>query len=503
MPTQTQSQKDYAETLEAVDALKKDNGGDISKFSDVAMKSYTDLLDKADALYQKVLAEDKEAKLREAASGSAGSYVKASFLGNEVPGKGEFPGLSADPRTGELYALDGAYKSMAEDKIKQLKSGEYKDAFDSYLRTTLLGGRIDAKTQTTLNNGSEHVLEAKKGANMKILAEGTDTGGAYWLPPDFRPDLIKKEIVMSTVRPDAKVYTTGTDHITFPAVSYNGSTVDDTYAQLFSAGTRLSWRNSAGSTSDFSEATNPIAGQVNIPAQLATCAVILMREMVEDNSFDILGYISEIGGEAFALGEEYAYTVGSGAGQPQGFTTHPSFGISYSTYATVAGSTYWGGKVTMASTTVVWGAAGSMGSTTTTTGLFGMEAILPPQYEANAKWYASKFTYSGIKGINSGTATMPQWGFGTNWPNYSEKLDNQPLLGYPIRKNMFVPSVTNATTFIYLGDMQGYYIVDRVGISVEVFREVYGLRDQVVVYMRKRTGGQLVHYWKMKCGTST
>jgi HK97 family phage major capsid protein len=68
---------------------------------------------------------------------------------------------------------------------------------------------------------------------------------------------------------------------------------------------------------------------------------------------------------------------------------------------------------------------------------------------------------------------------------------------------MFVPSVSNATTFVYLGDMQGYYIVDRVGISVEVFREVYGLRDQVVVYMRKRTGGQLVDYWRMKCGTST
>jgi HK97 family phage major capsid protein len=51
---------------------------------------------------------------------------------------------------------------------------------------------------------------------------------------------------------------------------------------------------------------------------------------------------------------------------------------------------------------------------------------------------------------------------------------------------------------LVLGDMRGYFIADRVSLSVEVFREVYGLRDQVVVYMRKRVGGQLVHYWRMK-----
>jgi HK97 family phage major capsid protein len=63
-----------------------------------------------------------------------------------------------------------------------------------------------------------------------------------------------------------------------------------------------------------------------------------------------------------------------------------------------------------------------------------------------------------------------------------------------------MPDVTLATFGIplVLGDMKGYKIVDRVGLSVEVFREVYGLRDQVVVYARKRVGGQLTDYWRMK-----
>ena len=36
------------------------------------------------------------------------------------------------------------------------------------------------------------------------------------------------------------------------------------------------------------------------------------------------------------------------------------------------------------------------------------------------------------------------------------------------------------------------------GLSIEVLREVAALRDMVVVYARKRTGGQLVKDWMVK-----
>jgi len=470
----TQLQKDYKATLDEIDAIKKDNNG-VENMSPAAKSTYVGLLDKADEIFKNVELEDRETKIRELVGKSVGSFVASSFLGQVPDGDGELPGISADPHSGELYALDGAYKGMAQKKLDELKSGPYKDAFVDYLRSK--GDRA-----------------AMKGNNFKILAESPDSAGGFWVPPDFRPELVKKMALMATVRPNAKVYTTGTDHITFPAVNYNGVAADDANAQLFTSGVRFTWRNSQGSTSDFSEATNPIAGTVNIPVQLATAAIVLTREMTEDASFDILGYINDLGAEAFTLGEESAYTNGSGAGQPQGFTQHPSMAIAYSTYATVAGSTYWGNKVLTGSTTVAWG--------TSTTGIIGVEAQLPPQYENNAKWWASKATYSAIRSINAGTATLPQWSLGDSYPNYSNGM-SPSLLGYGIMKNQFITAVTNAVQFAYLGDMSAYYIADRVGLSVEVFREVYGLRDQVVVYMRKRTGGQLVQYWKMKALSST
>jgi len=326
------------------------------------------------------------------------------------------------------------------------------------------------------------------------LNEGSDPSGGFWLPPDFRPELVKKMSVMATVRPNARVYTTGTDHITFPSVNYNGSTSDDTYANLFTSGVRFSWRGSNASTSDSSEATNPIAGQINIPVHLATAAIIMTREQLEDNSFDILGYISELGAEAYALGEEAAYTNGTGAGQPRGFLQHPAMGIAYSTYSAVAGVTYWGNQILSGTTTIAWGGV--------TTGIIGTEAKLPAQYEPFAKWYGNKTTFASIRAINAGTATLPQWSLGDAYPNYSNGM-SPSLLGYGLAKNQFMADPATSAKYLALGDLKGYYIVDRVGLSVEVFREVYGLRDQVVVYMRKRTGGDLVHYWRMKVLSST
>lgn len=471
-------QKALKSVMDEADALIKDVGE--RQPTDAENVKLNELSAKATNLKNQIDKLSELEAVRDWTKQSSGSTVKAAeFQRQAMDGEGEIPGVSMNPHTGEMFAVDGSFKSVGQKKLDALKAGGYKDAFADYIRTQGLG-------------------RSMKGEAMKILNEGADTSGGFWIPPDFRPELVKKIAVMSSVRQNASVYTTGTDHITFPAVTYNGSTSDDTYANLFTSGVRFSWRGSYASTSDISEATNPIAGQINIPVHLATAAIILTREQLEDNSFDILGYITELGGEAFALGEELAFTgtssAGTGAGQPRGFLNHPSMGIAYSTYSTVAGVSYWGNLFYSGTTTVAWGGA--------TTGIIGVEANLPPQYEPNSKWYGSKATYSAIRAINAGTATLPQWSLGDAYPNYSNGM-NASLLGYGLVKNQFMAAPATSAKYLALGDMRGYYIIDRVGLSVEVFREVYGLRDQVVVYMRKRTGGDLVHYWKMKLLSST
>ncbi len=89
------------------------------------------------------------------------------------------------------------------------------------------------------------------------------------------------------------------------------------------------------------------------------------------------------------------------------------------------------------------------------------------------------------------------WYSGDSFPSVNNGF-NPTLLGYPVVKNQFMPDIAAANEPLALGDMKGYYIVDRVGLSVEVYREIAALRDMVVIYARQRTGGQLVHDWRMK-----
>jgi len=406
------------------------------------------------------------------------AVVPATFDRLALTEEGEIKGLTADPKTGEMMVLPGFHSEEGERNLKALKSGAYTDFFVQKLRA-------QANFKTAHDWRSQI-----KGNAMKILNEGSFTAGEAWIPPDFRANLIQRMATMVSVRPNATVMTTGTDHVTFPQAVY---TTDDKYT----SGLRATWQGSGAQTSDPAEATNPIAGQVRIPVFLLTANIIVQREQVEDNSFDLLGYITKLGAESYALTQEDTYTSGNGVSKPFGFTVHPAASIANGSTSTINGTTYTGGEIFSGTSGVLaWGNAGA-----TNTGVIGTEAVLPPQYEAGAAWYAQKQTYSILRGLNAGTATLPQWSLGESWPNYANGYQAS-LLGYPVKKNQFMDSVatgvTSQTPVMTLGDMSAYWIVDRVGFSVEVNPWVYQARDQVLIYMRMRTGGQLVEYWKMK-----
>lgn len=443
---------------------------DIAKFKELTAKA-RELAGAIDA--EKALKDVRD--WSNASNGEA--VVPATFDRLALTEEGEIKGLTADPKTGEMLVLPGFHSEEGKKNLDALKSGAYLDFFTQKLRAQ---GNIK-----TAGNWTSQI----KGNAMKILNEGSFTAGEAWIPPDFRAQLVQRMATMTSVRPNATVMTTGSDHITFPQAVY---TSDDKYTSPF----RATWMGSGAQTSSPSEGTNPVAGQIRIPVFLLTANILLQREQIEDNSFDLLGYITKIGSESFALTQEDTYTNGNGVSKPVGFTVHPTASIANGSTSSVAGTTYSGGEIfTSTSGALDWGS--SVGGS----GVRGVETVLPPQYEAGAAWYGQKSTYGGLRDLNAGTATLPQWSLGESYPNYANGY--QPtLLGYPVRKNQFMPTVaestSNQTPVLALGDLSSYWIADRVGFSVEVNPWIYQDRDQVLVYMRMRTGGQLVEYWKMK-----
>jgi HK97 family phage major capsid protein len=394
---------------------------------------------------------------------SAGSAVKSGFSGEALPGEGDIEGVTADS-SGYLYDVAG----VGNAKLKALKSGAYKSAFVDYLR---------ARPGKTLPDKS-----------MKVLMEGLDSAGGFWVPPDMRPELIKRMAGVTGVVSDVNKFTIGSDIVSFPTVSYVAS-------NQYTSGVRFSWTAEAPA-SDISEATNPVAGRVNIPVHTATCAVIMTRALLEDSQFDILGYVTGLIGEAFALGEDDAYINGTGVGQPQGILTATNATVAH-IFATGLGGMYVPSGISAA---VSW-AGTAIGTPESGEGFIGMEHAMPPQYDAGVKWYAHKTAYAQARAIVD-TTGRPFWA--NSYPDYTNGYQST-ILGKPVVMDNFVPVPAADSYSVILGDLKAYYAPQRVGISIEVLRELRALKDEVIIYARRRFGGQLVKDFQvkvMKLGTS-
>ena len=455
-----------SELLRKADALKtaaEMKGG----WSEEDAKLYEGLLTEAEGEKKHADAEARHAAIKAWAEKPDGqSVVKAGFADEALPGEGNAEGVTAGGY--EMYATS----KLGERKLTALKSGAYKDAFRDYI-----------------TNSTRHGAEWRgqmKGEALKVLQEGRDDAGGFWIPPDVRSDLIKKMAATAVIRRNAYAFTTGSDMVTFPKVTY---TTDNKYT----SGVRFSWTAEAPATS-ISEATNPVAGRVTIPVYTATAAIILTRAMIEDSQFDVLGFASNLLGEAFGLGEEDAFTSGDGAGKPEGILTH-----SNATVAHASGGMY---VFSGSSANVTWAGA-TIATPVSTQGLLGTEAALPPQYENGAKWYFNKSTKAMIRSLVD-TTGRPLWIPQDTYPTYANGY-TPSLLGYGFESAQFMPDPAADSKSVLFGDLGGYYIADRVGLSVEVLREVRALQDEVVLYARKRVGAKLVHDWRvklLKLGTS-
>lgn len=394
-----------------------------------------------------------------------GSAVAGGFAGEDVSFVD--PAMMAmveDPKTGETYitedkSVPSEYKSLGAAKLKTLKSGAYKDAYVEYVRARGLG-------------------RAMKASAMKVLQEGVDTSGGFWVPPDIRSELIKKEATVPGVWNDVNKFTVGSDLVTFPQMVY---TTDD----LYTNGVRPSW-SVEYKTSASSEATNPIAGLVEIRVYLLTATLLVSRSMVEDNVFDLLGFVTNALGENFPLFINNAIWNGSGSGQPQGIYNHPNAGTAHAS----AGMQVLSGK----SNTLAFGT--ESGLDPSTQGILGTEASLPPQYETGAKWYGKKQSYAFVRGMVDGQG-RPLW---AQYDGFAPYVNGYPgtLIGYPIVKDQFADAIGDGKHPLALGQMKAYYCPQRVGLSVEVFRETYGTQDLVAIYARQRLGGKLVEDYRVK-----
>lgn len=319
---------------------------------------------------------------------------------------------------------------------------------------------------------------ARKGYSMmrpegqKTLLLGNDSAGGFLVPEDYQTQLIRKVATMTVFRQYARVITTSRDSVKWPRIKY---TTDDNYT----SGVRQTWTGESPASSTAHRVTDPVFGLIDIPVHTSMASMPLSNDLLEDSAFDVAGISAELLGEAFGLGEENVFWNGTGAGQPLGITTNIA--------------------ATDGVTAVNSGSAASL----TADGLIDLIYALPAQYEPGARIFWRKATEKIVRQIKiNGTDTEYVWpteervgAFGVADPT---------ILGFPISRAEFVPDVDTNTYPIMFGQLTGYMVVDRVGLSLQRLDQVYAEQNVIVLLARKRVGGQVVEPWRLraqKCST--
>ncbi|WP_370213459.1 phage major capsid protein [Roseovarius sp.] len=279
---------------------------------------------------------------------------------------------------------------------------------------------------------------------IKALTVANDANGGYLAPEETGKELIKLLTEFSPIRSYAKVISISAPEITFPRRV---------------TGTSATW---VAETADRTE-TGMTFEQVKLtPHELATFTDV-SNALLEDNAYNLEGELLADFAESFGKTEGLAFVKGSGTGQPKGIMATGN-GIAE----------------------LKTGVAADFPASNPADVLIAMYHKIATTYAQAAVWLMNRNTL----------AVLRQWKDGNGRYLVIDPISEgapSTLLGRPIVEMPDMDDIGAGTFPILFGDMSGYRIVDRIGLST--LRDPYSIaaKGQVRFHARKRVGADLTH----------
>lgn len=296
------------------------------------------------------------------------------------------------------------------------------------------------------------------------LQESLNDLGGYLVPEDYRASMVKRLRDMTVIRQNARVVTTNRDAVEYPKLEGGNN--------RYTSAVRVTWVDEVPSDANVA-LTNPTFGMIRVPVHTVMARTDISRNMLEDSAFDVISVVSELFAEAAAIDEDEKFITGQGGGTPFGILGE-RLGTTASPVAGVE--------------SIVTGAS----STLQADGLIDLVYGLPAQYRGNAKLVSARTTMRDIRKLKDSDGRY-YWE-----PSYQA---GQPgmVLGFPALESESVPTLGVNEYPILFGDLTGYLVVDRVGMTIERVEDVTTVgTNKVALFMRRRLGGQVIEPWKVK-----
>lgn len=171
------------------------------------------------------------------------------------------------------------------------------------------------------------------------------------------------------------------------------------------------------------------------PYELATYTDV-SNQLLEDNAYDLQGELTSDLAESFGIAEGTAFVKGSGSGQPDGLMASAAI-----------------------TNAVLTGNASGFPTSNPADVLISVFHTLPAVHAQNGVWLMNRNTLGAIRQFKDGQG---------RYLVLDPLSQGAPvtLLGRPIVEAIDMDDIGASKSPILFGDLQGYRIVDRVGLSV-------------------------------------
>jgi len=343
----------------------------------------------------------------------------------------------------EIYGAD--YRQLVFDQTK---------AFARYLRTGQ-PDRILSRQVWGLDDVKAMLRDGLTVQEIKTtMVEGQDTLGGYAVPPQQAADILKRIPGMTCVRAGgATVVQTASNMIEWLSLTGGSS--------RYPTALRGAWGTEVQSPSE----KNLTLGLEQINVHTYTYKVPMSQSLVEDAS-NLVAIFNDMVAVTLAIDEDDAFLIGDGVGKPRGIL--PSSGNA--------------DGITEVVTTNA--------SALTVEKVKALRRGINSQYRqpaTRASWIANSATASTIEEMQDGNGNF----------YFEDLIVGEAFLRHIWRESEAMPDIASQAYPILFGDLSGYIIVERLGLSVVRFQDSNTGINKVEFHVRRRLGGRLMETWKM------
>ncbi len=343
---------------------------------------------------------------------------------------------------------------------KYLRFGDSRFTLDeaSALRELVLtpdSVRFDVKSGLTVEE-----IQANKVTQQEASLE---LGGAL-VPEDWRAELVKRMMGFTVVRQFARQVTTTRDVVEWPKLEGGD--------ERHTSAVRVTWIDEVPDSATVAQ-TNFTLGTARIPIDTVMARLDISRNLLEDAAINVPSLVSELFAEEMALDEDEQFLIGVGGGRPYGI-----LGVR-------EGAAY-------APQTGIGNTTSGDASLLTADGLIDLVYEPDAQYLQNAVMIGNKTTFRSIRKLKDGNSDYL-------WQAGIERGAPPTVLGYDYHMNQNLQAVAAGAYPLIFGDLRGYVIADRVGMTVERVTDADTVgKNKVAMFTRRRLGGTVVYPWMLK-----